>query len=756
MNKVIIKEIDLNGRKLKLETGKLAQQADASVVVSWGETVLLVTVACQPTLEATDHFPLSVEFVEKHYAGGRISSSKFIKREARPSDEATLTGRLIDRSIRPLFPKDFKSEVQVIVTVLSVDQANDPDIVGLIGASAALSISSVPWHGPLGVARVGERDGKLVINPTIEELEHMSLDLFTASTKDLVVMIEAVAKQVSDEVILNAIREAHQNSQVIVNLIEEFTKEAGKEKQAFSTVADEVEEALLSEVKKLAKERIEAALFDKEHAWHEATGEMIKAELAQKYTEVLTPQIIAGVFDKVAKEIMNDSILNKGTRVDGRAMDEVRPIAIEVGVLPRTHGSALFQRGDTQVLSVATLGAVSLQQTIEGMAGEEQKRFMHHYNMSINPFATGEVKRIGSPNRRDIGHGALVEHALVNVIPDEDEFPYAIRVVSEVLAANASTSMASLCASTLALLNAGVPLKAAVAGVAMGLLSNENPSKDSGQGKFQVITDMRAVEDFYGEMDFKIAGTKDGVTAIQMDTKLEGLSFEIIEQAISQGKQARLLILNKMNEVVPSAGPMSPHAPRIETLHIKPEEIGMLIGPGGKNINAIISKTGAQVDVEDDGTVMVSSENLESLKQAVESIESMFKKVEVGEVYEGKVVRLVPFGAFVEILPGKDGLVHVSEMSSGFVEKPEDIVSEGQQVKVRVKGVDPQGKISLSMLFGEDQKREGGRSHNVDRSRPPRPPFSNRRSGFGGGGSRFGRGMPPRRGGSRNDGRNRH
>ena len=754
MNKVVIKEIELNGRKLKLETGKLAQQADASVVVSWGETVVLVTVSTKPTLEVTDHFPLSVEFVEKYYAGGRISSSKFIKRESRPSEEATLTGRLIDRSIRPLFPKDFRSEVQVIGTVLSIDQANDPDIVGLIGASAALSISSVPFHGPLGAARLGEIDGKLVVNPTLEEVEHLSLNLFTASTKDRVVMIEAEGKQVSDETIFEAIKQAHEASQPVIALIEDFAKVAGKEKQTYSTVAEEVEEAVLTEVKKLAHERIETALFDKEHAWHEATGDMIKAEMVAKYKEVLTPQIVSGVFDKVAKEIMHETILEKGVSVDGRKMEEVRPITSEVGLLPRTHGSALFSRGDTQVLSVVTLGSVSLQQTIEGMTGEEHKRFMHHYNMSINPFATGEVKRIGSPNRRDTGHGALVERSLVSVIPDESEFPYTIRVVSEVLAANASTSQAALCASTLALLNAGVPLKDAVAGIAMGLLSDDK--------KFQVITDMRAVEDFYGEMDFKVAGSKKGVTAIQMDTKLEGISFEIIEEALKQGKRARIEILENMEKTLPEVGEMSPHAPRVKTIHIKPEEIGALIGPGGKNINGIIAKTGAQIDIEDDGTVMVSATNEESIKAALEAVEGQFKQVAVGEEYTGIVVRLAPFGAFVNILPGKDGLVHISQMAPGHVENAEDVVSEGQEVKVRVTDVSPDGKVGLSMLFGADIKpesegrpsgpprREGGYSGGGERrssfgSRPPRPTGSSYgdKPSFSSSRPRFGGGRPP-------------
>ncbi len=603
---------------------------------------------------------------------------------------------MIDRSIRPLFPKDFHQEVQVIITVLSIDQVSDPDILGLIGASAALSISSVPWHGPLGAARI-------------------DMDLFVVSSKDKVVMIEAEGKEIPDEKVLAAIKKGHAEAQPIISLIEEFTKEAGKEKLTYSSLAEEIEEALLLEVKKLAKEKIEAALFDSETPWHEATGDLIKQQIAEQYKEVITTQITSGVFDKVAKEIMNEAILNKKVRVDKRAMDEIRPISMETAVLPRTHGSALFQRGDTQVLSIVTLAAPSLSQTIEGMSGEEQKRFMHHYNMSINPFATGEVKRIGSPNRRDLGHGALVEKALIPVIPTLESFPYAIRVVSEVLAANASTSMASLCASSLALLNAGVPISSPVAGVAIGLLSNEK--------RFQVITDMRAVEDFYGEMDFKVAGTKNGVTAIQMDTKLEGLSFEIIEEALNLGQKARLEILEKINATQGVVGQLSKYAPRVKTLHIKPEDIGALIGPGGKNINGIIAQTGAQIDIEEDGTVMVSSSSEESIEKAIAAVEGMFKTVNVGEEYMGKVVRLAPFGAFVEILPGKDGLVHVSQMAPGHVEKPEDIVSEGQEVKVRVTEVSPDGKVGLSMLFGNDMKPNSER-------RSARPSGFGRRPNF--------------------------
>src|SRR3989344_2305288 len=521
-NKIITKEIDPNGRKLKLETGKLALQADASVLATWGDTVVLATVATQPLKEDIGYFPLSVEYVEKHYAAGRISSSKFIKREARPTDEAVLTGRLIDRSIRPLFPKEFKSnEVQVLITVLSVDGLNDPDVLGLIAASAALTISSVPFKGPIAGIKVGAKGGELVVNPTMDLIADMDMELMVACGKEKVVMIETGAKQIDDKIVFEGIKKAHAEAQAVISLIEDFAKDAGVKKQEISKVAETIEEALITEVSKVAKEKIEAALFDNEHPWHEATGDLIKKDLAKQYEETVNPQIISGIFDKVAKEILHETILDKAKRVDGRAMDEVRELNMEVGTLPRTHGSGLFQRGDTQVLSIATIGAVSLQQTLDGMEGERHKRFMHYYNMSINPFSVGEVKRIGSPNRRDIGHGALAEKAILPVIPTTEVFPYAIRAVSEVLAANASTSQAAVCATSLALLNAGVPLLEPVAGIAMGLFSDDK--------KFQVVTDMRAVEDFYGEMDFKIAGTKNGITAIQMDTKLEGLTFEIIE-----------------------------------------------------------------------------------------------------------------------------------------------------------------------------------------------------------------------------------
>lgn len=698
MNKVITKELDINGKKVKLETGKLALQADSAVLATLGETVVLATVATKPLTEDKGYFPLSVEYAEKYYAGGRITTQKFIKRENRPSEKAVLSGRAIDRSIRPLFPKDFKNEVQVIITVLSFDGVNDPALVGFIGASAALSISSVPFMGPIGITRIGAKNGAFEVNPALEEMEHLDMILDVASTADKVVMIEAEGKEIPEDKMFEAIKTAHKEAQAQIAFINDFTKEVNRQKQEFVPIVDQVEGPLLEEVKKDVKKAIEDALFSENSTWHEATGDLIKADMGVKYAEnEITPIQISAIFDKIAKELMNDYVLIKGKRVDGRAMEEVRAISAEIDILPRTHGSAIFNRGGTQVFSIATLGPLSVSQTLEGMEGESTKPFMHHYNMGINPFSTGEVKRITGPSRRDIGHGNLVEKSIKHILPSEEIFPYAMRVVSEVMGANASTSQAAVCASSLALLDAGVPIEP-VAGIAMGLVSNDK--------KFQVITDMQAVEDFYGEMDFKVAGTKNGITGIQMDTKLNGLTFEIIEEALRQGKNAREGILVNMAKVAPKEIELSEYAPKIEITHIKPEEIGMLIGPGGKNINGIIAKTGAQIDIEDDGTVMVSSMDGEAIKKALEAIEGMFKKVQPGEEYEGKVVRIAPFGAFVEILPGKDGLVHVSQMAPQRVEDPSEIVSEGQTVKVRVVDVDSMGKIGLSMLFGDDRKPE--------------------------------------------------
>ena len=700
-DKIITKTMDLNGLKLTFETGKLALQADAAVVATLGETVVLATVATKKAKEDIGYFPLSVEYVEKYYAGGRITPQKFIKRESRPSEKAILSGRAIDRAIRPLFPKDFRDEVQIILTVLSFDGVNDPAIVGFMGASAALSISSVPFAGPVGVLRIGGKGEEIIVNPELETLDDLDFQLTVASTSTRVAMIEAEGKEVKDEVVYDCIKKAFDESQAQITFINEFQKEAGKEKMVVTPVAETADPALMAEAKAKAHTMVEAKMLDPETTWHDSMGEAIKAELLLEYEEKgLTQTQITSVFEKTAKEIMNDLVINKKRRVDGRQMDEVRPLYAEIGLLPRTHGSALFQRGESQVLSIATIGPLSLSQTLEGMEGEGSKRYIHHYNMGINPFASGEVKRLGSPNRRDIGHGDLAERSILGVIPSREDFPYAMRVVSEVLGANASTSMAAVCGSTLSLLNAGVPIEP-VAGIAIGLLTDHDD-----ESKFQVLTDMQAVEDFYGEMDFKVAGTKNGITGIQMDTKLQGLTFEIIEEALRQAKTAREFILGKMAEVLPKAGEMSKYAPKIEVTHIDPTEIGMLIGPGGKNINGIISRTGAQIDIEDDGTVMISSMDQSAIDAAMAAVTGQFKKVAPGEEYDGKVIKLMPFGAFVEILPGKEGLVHVSQMATQRVEDPAEIVSEGQEIRVRVLDVDAQGKISLSMLFGEDIKED--------------------------------------------------
>lgn len=719
---IIVKEAEVNGKKIKLETGKLAPQADAAVVASVGDTVVLATVVSKKLVNDPGYFPLSVEYVEKHYAGGRITPQKFIKREGRPSEKSILSGRAIDRSIRPLFPRDFRAEVQVIITVLSFDSINDPAMVGFIGASAALSMSSVPWNGPIGVVRVAESEGQLVINADMEDRALMNLDLTVAATATKIVMVEAEAKQVPDDVMYTAIEKGFEANQPIIALINDFVKEAGKEKQAIVGLFDGVDEAIVKEAKEFTHAKVEAALNDTIRTFHSDIEDEIKAELAEKYAETLTPQQIAGLYEKTAKAIMNDVVINQGKRVDGRGMEEVRDLFIETGVLPRTHGSAIFQRGESQVLSIATLGPLSNAQTLEGMEGESLKRFMHHYNMGINPFSSGEVKRIGSPSRRDIGHGELGEKSMRNVLPSEEEFPYAIRVVSEILGANASTSQAAISASSLAMLNAGVPIEP-VAGIALGLLSEHSDDAEQKIEKFQVITDMQATEDFYGEMDFKIAGTKNGITGIQMDTKLQGLTLEICKEAIRQGKAAREFILDEMQKVAPKDIQLSQYAPKIRTTQIKPEQIGMLIGSGGKTINGIIAKTGAQIDIEDDGMVMVSSMDDAAIDAAMAAIEGMFREITVGEEFTGKVVRLAAFGAFVEILPGKDGLVHVSQMAPERVERPEDIVKEGQEVKVRVTSVDAMGKIGLSMLFGDDIKPES----------EGKPRGGGGRGGFGGG-----------------------
>lgn len=707
----ISKQIELGGKTLTLETGVLAEQANAAVLARYGDTMVLATVVSAEPPEGIDYFPLSVDYVEKWYAGGRISSSRFIKRENRPSETAILTGRLIDRSVRPLFPHDFFNAVQIIITVLSVDQENDPDILSLAAASAALSVSDIPWKGPIGALRIGKLkdSSEFVVNPTYTQMDESPMDLVVSYTKSGFLMVEMGAKEVAEDEVVKAVKFGQEEVKPILKLIEEFTKECGKKKMEYEV--PEVDKDLVKEIEKYAEEKIKNALFSPGQTWHESTASELKDQMHKEFEEKVEPIEQDKIFDQVAKKIMKESILKNKKRIDGRKFNEVRPIEIEVGVLPRTHGSAMFQRGDTQDLSIVTLGSPSLEQLVEGMEGEGTKRFMHHYNFSTNPFCTGEVKRLGSPSRRDIGHGNLAERSLESVIPGEEEFPYTIRLVSEILAADASTSMAALCGSTMALLDAGVPLKSPVAGVAMGLLADDK--------SYEILTDLRAVEDFFGDMDLKVGGTKNGITAIQMDIKLEKISLEIFEKGLKQAKEAREHILARMAEVLATPRPqISPFAPKISVIHIDTTKIGEVIGPGGKIIRAIIAQTGATVDVEDDGTVTITGQDDESVTKAMKWVEGITHEVAAGEVYEGEVKRMLPFGAFVEILPGKDGMVHVSEMGAGYVAKPEDVVKIGDKVKVRVIKIDDLGRVNLSMKFGEAATNEdGNRFQGEDRSR---------------------------------------
>lgn len=702
-------EIDVASKKLTFETGDLAMQATSSVLGRLGDTVVLVTVV-EGGKSDLDYFPLSVEYVERLYAGGKIKGSRWVKREGRPSDEAILAGRLIDRSIRPLFPKSFKNEVQVIVTVLSVDGENDPDIVALNTVSAAIAISRIPWNGPIGAVRVGcvketgNGGSACIINPGLEQ-EFSELDLVVSQTKDKTVMIEAGANQIPEETLIEAIKKGHDETQKIISGIEDLVKQVASEKlsvpeetEVYETVKL-IEKSYKAEVEGLIESRV-----NKESGGDE-TGALIDKiyedrRAADKETEIDKKTIVKAV-ELVMFKIIRANVLEKNKRADGRKMDEIRAISTKVGILPRTHGSALFQRGITQALSVVTLGSPRMEQLIESAEGEESKRYIHHY--SGLPYSFGQTGRVGTPSRREIGHGALAERALEAVIPSQEDFPYTIRVVSEVLSQNGSSSMASTCGSTLALMDAGVPIKKPVAGISIGMMSNES--------KYELLTDIIGLEDFSGDMDFKVAGTDTGVTAIQLDVKIPGLTDEQVEKILARAKEARLLMLEKIITTIPEPRKtISQFAPKIESVHIPVDKIGELIGPGGKNIKHIIATTNAQVDVEDDGTVTISGIDQEAVSKATDWIKNMMREVTPGEVFENaEVKRMLPFGAFVEFLPGKEGMVHVSQMSNEFVKNPADVVKIGDKVKVRVLEIDDQGRINLSMKFGPDadKPREG-------------------------------------------------
>ncbi|MCC5909849.1 MAG: polyribonucleotide nucleotidyltransferase [Clostridiaceae bacterium] len=678
---------ELAGRTLEIEIGKLSQLANGSCLVRYGDTVVLANAtASQSPREGIDFFPLSVDYEEKLYAVGKIPGG-FIKREGRPSEKAVLTSRLIDRPIRPLFPKGYRNEVQVITTVLSVDQDCPSDITAMIGSSIALSISDIPFQGPTGSVRVGMIDGEYIINPTSKENEVSDLDLTISGTKDAVMMIEAGANELTEKQMLSAIEFGHKEIKKIVSFIEDIASEAGKPKQEF--IVFEVNEEVDKEVREYATEKILTAIkvVDK----HERNEKMnaVKEEVLEYFNEKYEENIkdIKVVLDTIVKEQFRSMIINEKRRPDDRGLEEIRPISCEINLLPKTHGSALFTRGQTQVMNIATLGALGDVQILDGLGEEESKRYMHHYNFP--PYSVGEVKFLRGPGRREIGHGALAERALEPMIPSKEEFPYTLRLVSEVLGSNGSSSMASVCGSTLSLLDAGVPIKKMVAGIAMGLVKEEEG--------IAILSDILGMEDFLGDMDFKVAGTEDGITAIQMDIKIRGIDTTIMETALEQARVGRLHIMDKMKEVIDKPKPdLSPYAPRIFTMKINPDKIRDVIGAGGKTINKIIEETSAKIDIENDGTIYIAAENKELGEKALKTIENIIKEPEIGEIYKAKVVKIMNFGAFVEILPGKEGLIHISNLAHERVNKVEDVLKVGQEIDVKVMEIDQQGKINLS------------------------------------------------------------
>ncbi|SNR88816.1 polyribonucleotide nucleotidyltransferase [Anaerovirgula multivorans] len=678
---------EIAGKTFEVEIGKLAQLSNGSCLLKYGKTTVLVN-ACssQAPREGIDFFPLSVDYEERLYAAGKIPGG-FIKREGRPSEKAILTSRLIDRPIRPLFPKGYRNEVQVIATVLSVDQDYSSDIVAMVGSSIALSISDIPFDGPTGSVRVGMVDGEYVINPNSKEREASDLDLVLSGTKDAVMMIEAGANELTEKQMLDAILFGHEEIKKIVAFVEEIAAEVGKPKK--EVVLFEVDETLNKEVREYATEKMVKAIKTVDKTERNEKMDSVKAEtieyFGEKYEDDL--KVIKEVLDKIVKEEFRHMIIKEKRRPDDRGLEEIRPITCEVGLLPKTHGSGLFTRGQTQVLNVATLGALGEVQILDGLGEEESKRYMHHYNFP--PYSTGEARFLRGPGRREIGHGALAERALEPMIPSKDDFPYTIRLVSEVLSSNGSSSMASVCGSTLSLLDAGVPIKSMVAGIAMGLIKEEDG--------VAILSDILGMEDFLGDMDFKVAGTDKGITAIQMDIKIRGIDKEIMEKALEQARVGRFHIMGKMKEVIDTPRPeLSPHAPRIFTMKINPDKIRDVIGTGGKTINKIIEETGVKIDIENDGTIYISAENKEWGEKAVKTIENIIKEPEVGEIYKAKVVKLMNFGAFVELLPGKEGLVHISNLAHERVNKVEDVLTVGQELDVKVMEIDQQGKINLS------------------------------------------------------------
>ncbi|MYD36069.1 MAG: polyribonucleotide nucleotidyltransferase [Dehalococcoidia bacterium] len=728
-------ERELAGRTLTIETGELAQQASGAVTVRYGDNIILATAVMAPTArEGIDFLPLTVDMEERHYAIGKIPGS-FFRREGRPGSEAILAGRITDRTIRPLFPKGLRNEVQIILTVLSSDREYPLDTLGVIGASAALTISHVPFEGPVSGCHVGYINGEIVINPTYADGDTSDLDLVVAGSQNAIVMVEAGANEVDESVLRQALQAGQDANRIVIEMQEELQALCGKPK----AVLDEPDDnsAVREAIESLVGERLlEAASGLGRHERNETTQALLD-ETLERLSGEHDAALLSRVFEDVFTDAVRSCILS-GTRPDGRTHTQIRPLTSRVGVLPRAHGSALFQRGETQVLNVTTLGPLADAQKIDSLTPVDTKRYLHHYNFP--PYSVGEARRVGTPGRREIGHGALAERALLPVIPGEMEFPYTLRLVSDVLGSNGSTSMASVCSSTLSLMDAGVPIKAPVAGIAMGLVTDKT-------GAYAVLTDIQGLEDHLGDMDFKVAGTAEGVTALQMDIKLTGITDEIMERALAQARDARLELLAHMSETIAETRQeMSPFAPRMTRIQINPERIGQLIGPGGKTIRSIVEETGATVDVENDGTVFVGAADGEIADRAIGMIERLTKDIEVGEQFKGKVVRTTDFGAFVELAPGRDGMVHISELAHYRVGSVEDVIKVGDEVEVLVTDIDPTGRIRLSrraLIDPDAETPPEGAEVNTSR------PFDQRDSRGDGGGRRFGdRDRGPRPGGN--------
>lgn len=681
----------VGGRLLELEIGKVCEQTNGQVMVRYGDTVVNVTAVMSKNRRDVDFFPLSCDYEEKMYAAGKIPGG-YIKREGRSSEKATLTSRLMDRPLRPLFPKGLYNDVQVVATVLSIDHDASSEFAAMIGSSVALAVSDIPWEGPTGSVMVGRVDGELIINPDLAQREVSDISLTVAGTRDAIMMVEAGAGEIPEAEMLDAIFFAHEEIKKLVDFIDEIVSEIGKPKLEMEL--ETVDEELDREIRAFAEGKMRVAVHTQEKQERLENMDAVEIEtqeaFAEKYPE--GEKDIAAILYQITKEQVRSLILDDGIRPDNRKYDEIRPIRIDTGFLPRTHGSGLFKRGQTQALSVATLGTVRDGQRLDGISEDTEKRYMHHYNFP--GYSVGETRPLRSPGRREIGHGALAERAIIPVLPSVEEFPYAIRVVSEILSSNGSSSMASTCGSTLALMDAGVPIKAPVAGIAMGLVSREEAD---GSKKIAILSDIQGMEDFLGDMDFKVTGTQKGVTAIQMDIKIHGLSREILENALRQAREGRMHIMEEMlAEISEPRAELSPYAPRIITMNIDPDKIGIVIGPGGKMITSITEETGAKIEIDDDGQIFIASVDQEGAELARRKIELLTKDVEPGEIYEGTVKRIMNFGAFIEVLPGKEGLLHISKMAKERVEKVEDVMNVGDKVTVKVTDIDSQDRINLT------------------------------------------------------------